>query len=53
MELCSVMRQPGWEGSLEENGGMYIHMAESFHYSPETIITLFVNQLYPNTKQKV
>ena len=27
--------------------------AESLHCSPETITTLFVNQLYPNTKQKV
>ena len=27
-----------------------MHMAESLHCLPETIITLFVNQLYPNTK---
>ena len=27
-------------------------MAESLHSSPETITTLFVNQLYPNTKFK-
>ena len=25
MELCSVMWQPGWAGSLEENGDMYIY----------------------------
>lgn len=28
MELCSMFRQPGWEGNLEENGYVYICMAE-------------------------
>ena len=30
-----------------------IHLAESIHCSAETITTVFVNQLYPNTQQKV
>ena len=32
--------------------GIHIRMAESLHCSPETVTTLFVNQLYPNTKFK-
>ena len=28
-------------------------MAESLHCPPETVIALFVNQQYPNTKLKV
>ena len=51
-EFCCVMWQSGWEGSLGENGYIYACMAESLCCSPETI-TLFVNQLYPNTKLKV
>ena len=44
--------QPGWEGM---RGRMHtcVCTAESLHCSPETITTLFVNHLYPNTKQKV
>ena len=42
--LCSVLgRQPGWEGSLEENGYMYIYMAQSLPCSPETITTLLIS----------
>ena len=33
------MWQPGWEGGLGKIDTC-IGMAESFHYSPETIITL-------------
>ena len=29
-----------------------ICMAESLHFSPETITTLFTNQPYSNTKEK-
>ena len=37
-----------------EFGGEWLHLcvAESLCYPPETIITLFINWLYPNTKQK-
>ena len=51
--LLNVMWQPGWEGSLGENEYVYLGMAESLHCSPETITTLFANQLYPSTKLKV
>ena len=37
------MWQPGWKGSLGEKGYMYIYMAESLCYSPETITTLLIN----------
>ena len=42
-----------WMGG--EFGGEWIHMcmAETLCCSPETITTLFVNWLYPNTKKKV
>ena len=40
--LLSVMWQPEWEGSLGENGYMYIYMAESFHCSPEAITILLM-----------
>ena len=40
--LFSVIRQPGWEGSLGENGYVYILMAESLCYSPETITMLLI-----------
>ena len=36
------MWQPGWERSLGENGHMYIYMAESLFYSPETFTTLLI-----------
>jgi len=61
------MWQPGWEGSLGENGYMcvdiyiyiytyiyiyvYIYMAESLHFSPET--HNIVHQLYPIQNKKV
>lgn len=52
MELCSMVC-----GSLDRRslGRMdtCICMAESLRCSPETITTLFVNQLYHNTKLKV
>ena len=35
---------------VSENGYMYIYMVESLPSSPEIITTLFVNQLYLNTK---
>ena len=37
------------EGSLGERH-VYIHMAEFFPCSPETITTLFINQLHLNIK---
>ena len=45
-------------GSLDGRGvwgriDTCICMAETLRYLPETITTLFVNWLYPNTKQKV
>ena len=51
-ELCPVLC-----GSLDGRGvwgrmGTCIRMAEPLCCSPETL-TLFVNQLYPNTKYKV
>ena len=50
MELCSTLC-----GSLDGSGvwrrmDTCVYVAESLHYSPKTITTLFVNQLYPNTK---
>ena len=49
-ELCSMLC-----GSLHGRGvwgrmDTCIGMTESLHCSPETITTLFVNWLYPNTK---
>ena len=38
---ANVMRQPGWERSLGENGYMHM-MVESLCYAPETITTLFI-----------
>ena len=35
------MWQPGWEGSLGENGCMFM-MAESLYCPPETITTLLI-----------
>ena len=43
-------RNSGREGSLEDNGHMYVCMAKSLCCSPETIKTLFINQLYFNAK---
>ena len=45
-----VMCQLGWEGSLGENGYMYMY---GWVPSPETIMTQFSNWLYPNTKAKI
>ena len=52
VKLCSMLcgsldgtPSRGW-GTMDT----CICMAESFLCSPETITTLFVNQLYPNTK---
>ena len=44
------MWQPGWEGMLGENGTC-VCVAASL-CSPETVTTLFVNQLYPCAKLK-
>ena len=38
------------QGSGRMDTGVCI--TKSFHCSPETITTLFVNQLYPNTNKK-
>ena len=53
MDFCSVLC-----GSLDRRGvcgrmATYLSTAGSFHCLPETVTTLFVNLLYPNTKQKV
>ena len=50
LELCSVLC-----GSLDGRGiwrsrDTCVCVAESLHCSPETVTTLFVNQLYPITK---
>ena len=49
MELCSML-----SGSLDGRKvwGTCVCMAVSFRCSSETITTLFVNQLYPNTNKK-
>ena len=52
--LLDVMWQPGWEGSLGENGYMYIHVypkAESLCCSPETI-TAFLIGYTPKLNKK-
>ena len=49
--LLNVMCLSGWEGSSGENGYMHI-MTEPLCCPPETITTLFLSWLYPNTKQK-
>ena len=36
------MWQPGWEGSVGENGHTHTHMGESFCCSPETITALLI-----------
>ena len=48
--LLNVTWQPGWEGSLEENGYMYTYGWIPLLWPPKTITALFVNQLHPNTK---
>ena len=56
--LLNVMWQPGWERNLQENGCIYIYMAESLHCSPETITTFIwnyyniVNWLYSSINWK-
>ena len=44
--VLNVMWQPGCEGGLRENR----YRAESLHCSPETITTLLVSRLFPDTK---
>ena len=39
--LLNVMWQPRWEGSLGENG--YMYMAESLRYSPESVTMLVIS----------
>ena len=46
--LCGSLDGSGIWGRMDT----CICMAESLCCSPEAITTLFVNQLYPNTKQK-
>ena len=41
--LLSALWQPGWEGSLGENGHVYVYMAESPHYLPGTTATLLIS----------
>ena len=40
--LLNVMWQPGWEGSLGENGYICVCMAESLCYPPEITTTLLI-----------
>ena len=40
--LLSVMWQPGWEGTLGENGYVYMYMAESLCCPPETMTALLI-----------
>ena len=47
--LLSVMWLPGWEGNLGEMDS-FVCSAESLQWSPETITTLSVYQLYPQYK---
>ena len=35
--LLNVMWQPGWQGSLGENGYIYMYVTKSLCYSSETI----------------
>ena len=47
------MWQPEWEGSLGENGYMYM-LAEFLHYSHESITTLLIsNTPMQNKKLKI
>ena len=54
--LCStgnsaLCRMAAWMGrGLGENGHLCVCMAESLRCPPETITTLFVNQLYSSMK---
>ena len=51
--LPHVMWQPGWEGSLGEDGYMYIHTAESLCCTPETTTALLTGYtLIKNKKFK-
>ena len=47
--LLNATWQPGWEGSLGDNG-TYICMSESLHCSPGAITALFANQLWSAVK---
>jgi len=49
--LLNIMRQPGWEGSLGENGYI-LSMAEFLPCSLATITALFVNQLHTTIQNK-
>jgi len=48
--LLNVIRQPGWEGSLEEKGDIYICMAESLCCLLETTTMLLIG--YTSIKSK-
>ena len=47
--LLNVIWQPGWEGSLGENG--YMHMYESLCCSPDTVTTSFMRYNPLQTKK--
>ena len=53
MKLCSMLNENLDGRAVQEKMDTCIYMAESLLFSPETITTLFVNQLYLNTKQKI
>ena len=40
--LLNVVWQPGWEGSLGENGYMYVYGCEILCCPPETITSLLM-----------
>ena len=43
--LLNIMWQPGWEGSLGENGYMYMH-GQSLHHSPSHLeLSLLIGYL--------
>ena len=50
--LLNVMCQLGWERTLGDYG-FGICMAGSLCCSPETVTTLLVNWLHPNTEEKI
>ena len=50
--LFNVTWQPHRRG-VWERMGTCLCITESLCYSPETVTTLFINQLYPNPKLKV
>ena len=41
--LLNIIWQPGWEGSLRENGYIYVCVAESLCCPPETMTILLIS----------